>query len=83
MDIDRLGITIIAQEPDDPLRLAQRISPDEMGTFGKLFDGGEQFGRFHTRQRMVKYWQAEGGFGDEDIAGHRLEGAQVGSMPRL
>ena len=78
VNINGIGITVVAEQTDDALRLAQRIGPDEVGAVGKLFDGDEQLGRFHARQRMMKHRQAEGGLCDEDIARHRLEGRAGG-----
>ncbi len=78
MDVDRFGITAIADQPDDPLGLAERISADEMATLGELLERGEQFFDLGLRIRMVEDRQAEGRLGDEDIAGDRHEGRAGG-----
>ena len=73
MDVDRFRITQIAQQPDDALRLAERIGADEMRPLGKLRDGLQQPAHFLAVRRVPENRQAERGFGDEDVALHRLE----------
>ena len=72
MNENRLGIASVAQEPDDALRLAERIGPDEVRALRKLRH------RFQERRdllaiiRMAEDRKAERGLGDEDIAGRDL-----------
>ncbi|MND69453.1 hypothetical protein D3C80_609290 [compost metagenome] len=73
MDIDRIGIAIVADQADDALRLAERIGADKMATLGKLFQRGEEFCDFGLRVRVMEDRQAEGCFGNEDITGDRFE----------
>jgi hypothetical protein len=84
VDVDRLVVAGLAQQAHDPLRLAERIGADKMGALGKLPHRFEQLGDLARWVRMMaEHRQAEGRFGDEDIAGHGSKAAQVGSLARL
>ena len=73
MDEDRLVISGIAQEADDPLCLAQGIGADQMCSFRELADRGDQPSDLDIGVRVTKYRQAEGRLADKDIAGDRYK----------
>ncbi len=63
-----------AQFGDHPLRLAQRIGTHRHAAIRIGGERGQQPGHFASRFGMAEHRQTEGGFGDENIAGQRLEG---------
>jgi hypothetical protein len=65
--------TFFTQQRDDPLRLSERISADQMRALRKQSDRIQQFPDFAVRVAMTEDRQAEGRFRDENIAGHDLE----------
>ena len=73
VQVDRLVEPGLADQRDDALRLAERIGADKMRAFGKECDGMQKFADFRVRIAMAKHRQAKGGFGDKDIARHKLE----------
>ncbi|MNS36633.1 hypothetical protein D3C72_688270 [compost metagenome] len=83
VDIDGLVIARLAQQPDEALRLAERIGADEMGAFGELLDRAQQPSDLLDVRRMAKDRQAERGLGDEDVARHGFEGGAGGIATAL
>ena len=57
VDVDRPVVAGFAQQPDHPLRLAERIGADEMRAFGKLLDRFQQLGR---SRRVSGGWRNTG-----------------------
>ena len=82
MQIDRCVIAGLAQQLDHALRLAERIGADQMRALGKQCDGGQQLLHLVGGIAMAKHRQAEGGFSDEDVAGHELE-RRAGRVGRI
>ena len=74
VEIDRLVVAGLPQQGHDPLRLAERVGADDMGALGEQRDGIEELTHLARRVRHPEDRQAEGRLGDEDIAGHHLEG---------
>ena len=74
VDVDRLLPARLAQQADDPLGLAERIGADQVGALGELLDRAQQPGDLVACVGVPEHRQAEGGLGDEDVAGDRLEG---------
>ncbi len=83
VDVDGLVPPALAQQPDHPLRLAEGIGPDDVAAFGELPDGLQQSGDLLGVGREAEHRQAEGGLGDEHLAGHRLEGRAGRVAPSL
>ncbi len=75
VDEDWLCVAGVADQPDHPLRLAERVGSDEMRAFGKLSAPISSSLAISWRvRRMPEHRQAEGRFGDEHVALDRLEG---------
>ena len=83
MQEDRLVVTGLAKQRYHPLAFAERIGSDHMAAFREQLDRVQKAGDFALVRRMAEHRQAEGRFGDEDIAGTGSNGAQVGSARRL
>jgi hypothetical protein len=77
VDVDRLVVARLAQQPDHALRLAERIGADHVGALGELRTEASS-ARPRPRRRVAEDRQAEGRLGDEDVAGDRLEGQAGG-----
>ena len=73
MQVDGPVVARLAQQGDDPLRLAQRIGTDDMRALRKEGEALQQPGDLVRGVGMAEDRQREGGLGDEDVAGHRLE----------
>ncbi len=73
VDVDRRIMPERTQFGDHPLRLAQRIGPDQHATLRLRRQRREQFRHFIARFGMTEDGQAERRFGDENIARHGLE----------
>ena len=74
MQIDRRVPAGIAQQRDHPLRLAQRIASHQMAALGLVGHRFQQPGDFRFGARMLEHRQPESGFGDQQVARHRLIG---------
>ena len=83
VDIDRRVPSRLADETDDPLRLAKGIGADQVAALRELRDGPQQAGDLVVIRRMAEDRQAEGGLADKDITGHRLEQAAGGIAAAL
>ena len=73
MQVDRRVIAGETKQRDHPLRLAERISADQMRALRKQRDRSQQLFDFVRRIAVAKHRQAESGLGDEHIARHHLE----------
>ena len=73
MDVDRLLPPRLADERDEPLRLAERIGADHVGALGKQGHGGEKLCGLAARVGMAVDGQAEGRLRDEHVAGDGFE----------
>ena len=71
--VDRLVPAALAQRRHHALRLAKRVGADNVRALGKHGDGGKQLADFVLGARMREHRQREGGFADEDVAGHDFE----------
>ena len=78
VDVDRLAVAGVADQPDDALRLAERIGADEMRALRELLGRFDELGDLVRVGRMAEDRQAEGRLGDEDVAADRLEGQAGG-----
>ena len=81
--IDRRVMAGLADQPDDPLRLAERIGADDMRSLGLCRDRRQQPFDFPFRVRMLEHRKAEGRLGDEQVAGDKLEGLRGAVGMRL
>ncbi len=73
VEVDRRVVAAVAQEADQALGLAEGIGADEVGAVGEAGERGAEAGDLAGRVGVVEHRQAEGGLGDEEIAGDRLE----------
>src|SRR5262245_22758414 len=73
MDVDRFAIAGGADQRDDALRLAERVSADEMRAVRELAHRIAELSDLAAIVGMSKDRQREGRLGDEDIAGDRFE----------
>ena len=73
VDVDGAVIARFAQLADQPLRLAQCIGANKNAAVGVGFARGDQLGDLVTSWRVAEDGEAEGGFCDEDVAGHHLK----------
>ncbi len=73
MNVNRLVVSGLPQEPDDPLRLAQRIGADKVRPFRELRDGLEQARDLVARIGKVEHGNTERRLGYKHIARYGLE----------
>ncbi len=73
VDIDRPVVAGLAHQGDQPLRLAEGVGAHKVGALRELGQRGQEFGHLLAGRRVAEDGQAEGGFGDEDVAGDRLK----------
>ncbi len=73
VQVDRRVVAGVAQERDHPLRLAQRVAADDVGTIGKCGSGAEQPADLVERIGVLEHGQPEGGLGDQQVALGQLE----------
>src|ERR1700738_4021342 len=83
MQIDRLVVACLTHERDEALRLAERISADEMRALGKERDGTQKLGDLRIGIAMTEYRQSERRFRDEEVAGQALESHARGVAEEL
>ena len=83
MQIDRLVVACVPHERDEALRLAERISADEMCALGKERDGTQKLGDLSIGIAMTEYRQPERRFRDEEVAGQALESHARGVAEEL
>ena len=78
--IYRCGMAGLADQPDHALRLAKRIGANDVRPLGLRLYRGQKARDFQPRIGMLEHWQPEGGLGDEQVAGDKLErlGGAVG-----
>ena len=74
VQVDRRIVARLPEQRDHSLRLAQRIAADEVGALGKRRNRAQQPRDFVSRPGVLEDRQAEGRFGDEQIAFDQLEG---------
>ena len=83
MQIDGRVIAGLAQQRDHALAFAEAIGADDVGSLGKQRHGASSFATSAVAIAMAEDGQPEGRFGDEEVAGDRLERGRVGSRRAL
>src|SRR5207248_3820836 len=73
VEVYRPVVASLSQHGDQALRFPQSVGADEMRTIGEQRDRVQQFSDLGRYLAMAKYRQSEGGLGDENVAGERLE----------
>ncbi|GJE41460.1 hypothetical protein AEGHOMDF_0626 [Methylobacterium soli] len=81
VQVDRPVVAGLPQQRHDALRLAERVGADDVGALGKQGHGGQELGDLLAGIGHPEHRQPEGRLGDEDVAGHDLEG-QAGGIAR-
>ena len=71
---DRRVMPGLADQLDNPLRLAKRIGADDVTAFRLRRDRRQKPGDFLARVRMLEHRQPKGRLGDEKIARHKFKG---------
>ena len=81
VNVDGPLVTCGPQQSHQALRLAERISAEDVGPLGEQLQRGQQLADFIRRIRVPEDRQAECRLRDEGVAADRLEG-HTGRVPR-